>query len=306
MMRSLICLTLFLIVSCNGNGRHKPVFENGQNVQVLEAGYDNVKPVFAQYCSACHPSRSGPDWLDFNQARKFVANGMLMKRAVVDKSMPPPGSPQSVLITDEARGKIKKWVSSGGAQGSASQSAPAPNGQKASRLVTTCFQCHGSEPFATLQPKIPRLRGQYKAYLALQLRHFRTWERLDPSETMNDIAYGLTDKEIDEVAGYFSSFFTVPKPTDAPKVDAPNEELYKKGEKIATDNCVSCHQNPANSGLPSDEHLPILAGQSKQYLMVQLFRFKRNDSRSALMHRYVKDLQYDDIEALATFFMLSP
>lgn len=296
--------------SCSENGPHKQVGQGDvAKIHALEEGYPGAKKIFAQYCSRCHPATHGPDWLNFDQAKTFVENGELVKRVVVQKSMPPPGQPEATLMPQSARDEIKKWANSAPSGDNSSQ-APAAltdgQGHKVSSLVASCFQCHGSQPFSVLQPKIPRIRGQNKSYIALQLQRFRSWEREDPTETMNDIAYPLKDQDIEELSNYFASFFTEPNPKDAPKVPKESQMLYQRGQALAKAQCISCHQNSLNRGLPNDDLLPILAGQSQQYLMVQLFRFRRNDSRSNLMHQFTQTLSDDDIEALSTFFTLSP
>ena len=311
-MMKFIALTLFALLSfsCSENGPHKEVgAAAGAQVHALEQGYPEVKKVFAQYCSRCHPATHGPDWLNFDQAKTFVANGELLRRAVIKKDMPPPGQPEATLIPQSARDEIQKWVSSakdGGATTQGGPSSTAVEGPPVTPLVASCFQCHGSQPFSVLQPKIPRIRGQNKSYLVLQLQRFRSWEREDPTETMNDVAYPLQDKDIDEAATYFASFFTEPNPEDAPKVSPVDQKAFERGKVLATAQCISCHQNSLNRGLPNDDLLPILAGQSKQYLTVQLFRFRKNDFRNNMMHKYAESLSDKDIEALATFFTFSP
>jgi cytochrome c553 len=305
----LVALTL-ISLSCSENGPHKEVrAAAGGKVQALEEGYPAVKIVFAQYCSRCHPATHGPDWLNFDQAKQFVQNGELIKRAVIRKDMPPPGQPEATLIPQSARNEIQKWASSTEAGGATTQGEPSLTDDKrppVSPLVSTCFQCHGPQPFSVLQPKIPRIRGQNKSYLMLQLQRFRSWEREDPTETMNDVAYVLKDKDIEELANYFANFFTVPNPEVAPKVASEDEKLFQRGKQLATTQCISCHQNSLNRGLPNDDLLPILAGQSKQYMMVQLFRFKKSEARNNMMHIYAEPLTDKDIEALATFFTFSP
>ena len=113
-------------------------------------------------------------------------------------------------------------------------------------------------------------------------------------------------KDIEKLASYFASFFTVPNPEEAPKVASEDEKSFQRGKQLATTQCISCHQNSLNRGLPNDDLLPILAGQSKQYLMVQLFRFKKSEARNNMMHIYAEPLTDKDIEALATFFTFSP
>lgn len=69
------------------------------------------------------------------------------------------------------------------------------------RGVPACSGCHGET--AEGQGAIPRLAGQHRAYLADQLRLFRSNSRAN--ETMHENALNLTDREIEALAGYLSS-----------------------------------------------------------------------------------------------------
>ncbi len=70
-----------------------------------------------------------------------------------------------------------------------------------SRNVPACVACHGEK--AEGQGAFPRLAGQHRAYLADQLRLFRSNARAN--ETMHDNALNLTEPEIDALAAYLSS-----------------------------------------------------------------------------------------------------
>jgi cytochrome c553 len=72
-----------------------------------------------------------------------------------------------------------------------------PGRQKAAQ----CVACHGMEGFAP-NPTFPHLAGQNAAYLELQLRHFRAGEHYHP--LMTPIAEPLSDRDIDELAAYYS------------------------------------------------------------------------------------------------------
>ena len=65
-----------------------------------------------------------------------------------------------------------------------------------------CSTCHGRNGIST-GPLFPNLAGQKSAYLAAQLRMFRSGER--KSEQMNVMAQTLSDQEIENLAAYFES-----------------------------------------------------------------------------------------------------
>ena len=65
-----------------------------------------------------------------------------------------------------------------------------------------CATCHGKNGISTA-PLFPNLAGQKSAYLAAQLRMFRSGER--KSEQMNIMAQPLSDQDIENLAAYFES-----------------------------------------------------------------------------------------------------
>ena len=73
--------------------------------------------------------------------------------------------------------------------------------QKAPPRAQVCFVCHGQNGIG-LGPDNPNLAGQKKNYLVKQLKDFRSKER--KHDVMNGIAVTLTDKDIEELAKYFS------------------------------------------------------------------------------------------------------
>ncbi len=65
-----------------------------------------------------------------------------------------------------------------------------------------CGVCHGPLGVA-VAPNTPSLAGQPAAYLAAQLRQYRSGARRH--ERMSLVAKPLTDAEIDDLAAWFSS-----------------------------------------------------------------------------------------------------
>jgi cytochrome c553 len=85
--------------------------------------------------------------------------------------------------------------------------------------VPACASCHGPRGTGNAPAGWPRLAGQYKEYIALQLRRWRTGAEYtleeDPEGRTNDgdtrwmrnVAERMTDKEIDAVANYISGLY---------------------------------------------------------------------------------------------------
>ena len=65
-----------------------------------------------------------------------------------------------------------------------------------------CAACHGADG-NSINPLWPKLAGQHEAYLAKQIRAFKSGERKDP--TMEPMMSLLKDADIDDVAAYYAS-----------------------------------------------------------------------------------------------------
>jgi cytochrome c553 len=70
-----------------------------------------------------------------------------------------------------------------------------------SENVPACVGCHG--PSAQGTDSIPRLAGQYQAYLARQLEAFAAWSR--QNATMHANSVNLTPEQISEVTAYLGT-----------------------------------------------------------------------------------------------------
>jgi len=64
-----------------------------------------------------------------------------------------------------------------------------------------CAGCHGANGISN-NPRIPNLAGQKRDYLIREINDYRKGERIDPM--MSNVAKGLSDNEIEELAEYFS------------------------------------------------------------------------------------------------------
>lgn len=65
-----------------------------------------------------------------------------------------------------------------------------------------CAACHGENGISAL-PMYPNLAGQKDAYLAKQLRDFKSGSRKDP--VMAPMSSTLSDADIDNLSAYYSS-----------------------------------------------------------------------------------------------------
>ena len=65
-----------------------------------------------------------------------------------------------------------------------------------------CSACHGTAGISAI-PTYPNLAGQKEAYLAKQLKDFKSGKRNDP--TMKGMVAALSDADMENLAAYFSS-----------------------------------------------------------------------------------------------------
>ena len=65
-----------------------------------------------------------------------------------------------------------------------------------------CAACHGPEGNKPITPETPRLAGQQYGYLVLALTEYRNGTR--DNAVMSAMAKPLTDKEVADLASYFS------------------------------------------------------------------------------------------------------
>ena len=183
----------------------------------------------------------------------------------------------------------------------AQTSSAAATKQAARTLASSvCAHCHGPEGRST-DPAIPRIAGQQRAYLEVQLKAFATKRRSDPEA--HEYMWGITaawlnDQLMTDIADYFASQSPAPgKPGDAAVVTR-GKELFEKGSPDrGVPACAGCHGANAE-GLSV---FPRLAGQHAQYLtrQMQMLRVRLRDS--PVMHGVVKDLTDEEVAALATY-----
>lgn len=73
--------------------------------------------------------------------------------------------------------------------------------------VPACLACHGPAGLGNSPAGFPRLSGQHAAYVAAQLKAFRSGERKDRWRMMTMLCQKMTDEEINAVAQYVSGLY---------------------------------------------------------------------------------------------------
>jgi cytochrome c553 len=90
--------------------------------------------------------------------------------------------------------------------GSGMVQAAEANSVPARDKVSMCIGCHGIPGYKTAFPvtySVPKLGGQHAAYIVKALQAYKSGDRSHPS--MRAIAAGLSDKDMADVAAYYSA-----------------------------------------------------------------------------------------------------
>lgn len=168
-----------------------------------------------------------------------------------------------------------------------------------------CSNCHGITG-VSVSPNFPKLAGQQREYIVVQLTDLKTRRRSDPHAKEFMWAFPhLTEAQIDEIATYFSSQQAVMGPLS-------NSALMERGRTIFVSGlpdkgvpaCSSCH-GQHGEGM---NQFPRLAGQHAQYIVTQLLVFQHTDARprGAPMKAVVQNMSEQDMRATAAFLQAFP
>lgn len=85
---------------------------------------------------------------------------------------------------------------------SVGQDASAGDAKAGRAKAQMCQACHGTDGLSQV-PDAPNIAGQVEGYLVTQLRAFKSGTR--KSEAMTLVASTLSDRDIENLAAYFSS-----------------------------------------------------------------------------------------------------
>jgi cytochrome c553 len=166
-------------------------------------------------------------------------------------------------------------------------------------MVHVCSSCHGMDG-RSVSPTFPRLAGQQKDYLEVQLKAFRDKTRADPHAHtyMWGMAAHLSDGTIDGLATYYSSKPPAPGVAGDPALIAAGKKIFTEGvDAQGVPACMACHgEHAAGNGA-----FPRLAGQHYAYIVEQLTNFASNARANEIMHDTSKTLTPDQARAVATY-----
>lgn len=182
---------------------------------------------------------------------------------------------------------------------------PDISGQTLAQQV--CANCHGVTG-NSVSPEFPNLAAQQQAYIVAQLTGFKAHSREDPPgpEYMWGLSHNLTDKQITELAMYFSEQKLEREPLEG------QPERIEAGRAIFTSGvadkgipaCASCH-GPQGLG---NATIPRIAGQHVGYLVRQLTVFQHTNERpqGVAMKAVAHNLSNMNMENVAAYAQAMP
>jgi cytochrome c553 len=173
--------------------------------------------------------------------------------------------------------------------------------------VAMCIGCHGIKGYQASFPeihKVPMISGQGAAYIISALNAYKKGERKHP--TMRGIADSLTEKDIADVAAYYSTSGVV---DGAPALPKAADGSAKAMALVAKGACTSCHGESLNK--PIDPSYPKIAGQHGDYLFVALKAYKAEGSSvvgrgNAIMGGIAKQFSNAELKELANYVSSLP
>jgi cytochrome c553 len=158
-----------------------------------------------------------------------------------------------------------------------------------------CQECHGVDGNSP-KVEIPKLAGQYAAYIQKQLRDFKSGARTNPEMT-KVLSTMTNDQDLLDIATYFAS--QGPMKADGMKVDKEAGEMRYKGM-----GCIGCHVLKGEGGGRDNFVVPKIGGQHKAYMVKQLKDFREGDRSNdphGVMSKLVIFLTDEDIENVTNY-----
>ena len=162
-----------------------------------------------------------------------------------------------------------------------------------------CQGCHGEQGIS-IDGLIPSLAGQYGQYITKELRNYQSGER--SHQIMNAMAATISDDDLDDISAYFAS---QPKMKGNGETNEIGKKLFLRGDLSRTVlACYTCHGVNGKGLTPNTPMFPIIGGQQKEYLRLQLLNFKlgdRTNSPNGIMITIAKKLTEAELDALASY-----
>lgn len=174
-----------------------------------------------------------------------------------------------------------------------------------SAVMQSCARCHGNDGLGRGEGAFPKLAGQRAEYLENALEAFARGRR--HSGIMEPVAAGLAAESLEQIVRHYAGM------SGESSASGPNPAAaaIERGRAIAMEgirsqrvpSCIECHGPGARRGKPA---YPSLAGQSANYLQLQLQLFKREQRGGSayahLMRPVAAKLTDEQMRDVALYF----
>lgn len=170
--------------------------------------------------------------------------------------------------------------------------------------IKKCAACH-TLTGNSIVPTWPKIAEQHSDYLLKQMLEYKKGKdgnRFEP--TMFGMLQNLNENDMKELADYFSKQILEKTKTKYNEANFKiGKKLYLYGDK--TNNiiaCVGCHGIDATGNKLAN--FPNLKWQHKEYLILQLKKFKTHDRSNdinSIMQDITSNMSNEQIDALATY-----
>lgn len=186
--------------------------------------------------------------------------------------------------------------------GLAAGQATAASNPSAAALAGTCAGCHGTNGDSG-GPAMPTISGMPKQLFIDLMGEFKSGDR--PSTIMGRIAKGYTDKQTEQMGGFFAKQkwknATSLNPVLAKLAMQPDPKMAKEGKNLAK-KCGKCHEDDGRS---TADDTSRLAGQWLEYLLFKMADYKNADMdvpQGKKMKKQMDEKTLDELNAIAHFY----
>lgn len=160
--------------------------------------------------------------------------------------------------------------------------------------AASCIDCHGMDGQGA-KDTIPNLAAQPAGYLAESLHAYREGRRHHAA--LESLTSGMSDEDIRNIAGYYSSLPALPA-ADTTLAPAAGGSSYHEGEQVAVV-CAECH---GANGYSQQPGIPSLAGQQPAYLVAATQEYAQGSRGHVEKEAMLQGLAQVDIEKMAMYF----
>ena len=157
--------------------------------------------------------------------------------------------------------------------------------------ATACFGCHGEDGNTTLTG-IPSLAGLQYDYIKTAINAYFKGDRQETKVIMKNFKHAVSQKDIADLAAFFSSQKTLRSPL-------PASGNVRAGKQAASQQCSGCHGAGGNSINPT---MPSLTGQNQEYLIKAIKAYRSGKRKNAMMQTVAKNLKDSTIQNISAYF----